>query len=127
MFTQYLSRLNDQLGKYARQYYLQLPCGMSTNTNELSTLFAALEQNFKKRSDQVKRIKIGHKVTLFDVQAREIITLALVSPRNSNPEKGRISCFSPLGRQLIGCMLGDAIEIKIFYRAEMFRVVRIEN
>jgi len=119
--------LNDHLGKYARQYYLQLPEGMSANPTELSTVFAALEQDTEKRHNQAKRIKVGDKVTLFDVNAKEIITLMLVSPRNSNPEKGRISCFSPLGRQLIGRMPGDAIEIKIFYRAEMFRVVRIEN
>ena len=127
LLTQHLSRFNDRLNKYARQHYLQLPEGMGTNPTELSTLFAALEQDDEKNKGQVKRIKIGHKVTLFDVQAREIITLTLVSPRNSNPEKGRISCFSLLGRQLIGRMPGDVIEIKIFYRTEMFRVVRIEN
>jgi transcription elongation factor GreA len=127
LFTQYLSRLNDRLGRYARQHYLQLPWGMSASPTDLSTVFAAIEQDAEKKHNQVKRIKVGHKVTLFDVNAKEIITLVLVSPRNSNPERGRISSFSPLGRQLIGRMPGDLIEIKIFYRAEMFRVVRIEN
>lgn len=125
MFTQYLSRLNDRLGKYARHHYLHLPT--SANSTDLSTIFAAIEKNAEKKNGSVKRIKLGDKVTLFDVNAKEIITLVLVSPRNSNPERGRISCFSPLGRQLIGRMPGDVIEVKIFYRAEMFRVVRIEH
>ena len=127
MLTQHLSRFNDRLNQCARQHYLQLPEGMGTNPTELSTLFSALEDDAEKKKDQITRIKIGHRVTLFDIQAREIVTLILVSPRNSNPEKGRISCFSLLGRQLIGRMPGDVIEMKIFYRAEMFRVVRIED
>lgn len=127
MLTQHSSRFSDRLDKYARQYYLKSPESMDTNPTELSTLFSALEEDAEKTKGKITRIKIGHTVTLFDVKAKEIITLTLVSPRNSNPEKGRISCFSLLGRQLIGRTLGDVIEVKIFYRAEMFRVVRIEN
>lgn len=127
LLTQHLSRFNDRLRKYARQHYLKLPENTDTNPAELSTLFSALEKDAEKKNGKITRIKIGHRVTLFDIQAKEIITLTLVSPRNSNPEKGRISCFSLLGRQLIGRALGDVIEVKIFYRAEMFRVVRIEN
>jgi transcription elongation factor GreA len=125
LFTQYLSHFNDRLGRFARQHYLQLP--INTNQAELSKAYAASAQDTGKRHGSVKRIKLGDKVTLFDVNAKEVITLVLVSPRNSNPERGRISCFSPLGRQLIGRAPGDVIEVKIFYRTEMFRVVRIEH
>jgi transcription elongation factor GreA len=69
----------------------------------------------------------GHKVTVFDVQEKEIITLVLTNPRDSNPDKGFISCFSPLGRQLIGRRPGDVIDIKIFGRTAIFRVIRIEH
>lgn len=127
MSTQYLSQLKDQISNCARQHYLQLRWRRSLNVTELSTLFTALENNAEEKYNHVRRIKVGHKVTLFDVQTKEIITLILVNPRNSSPENGRISCLSPLGKQLIGCMPGDVVEIKIFYRTEIFRVVRIEH
>lgn len=65
-------------------------------------------------------------MTVFDVQEKEIITLVLTNPRDSNPEQGFISCFSPFGRQLIGRRPGDVIDIKIFGRMAIFRVIRIE-
>lgn len=127
MSTQYLSRLKNRISNCARQHYFPLRWCRSLNVTELSILFTALEHDAEEKYNHVRRIKVGHKVTLFDVQTKEIITLVLVNPRNSNPEKGHISCLSPLGRQLVGCMPGDVVEIKIFYRTEIFRVVRIEH
>ncbi len=123
MSTQYLSRLKENLSNYARQYYLRLPWCMSLSPVELSALFATLERNAVEKS----RVSIGHKVTLFDVQEKEIFTLVLTSPRDSNPEKGFISYLSPLGRQLIGRMPGDVVETKMFCRSTQFRIVRIEQ
>lgn len=127
MSTQYVTRLKKRLRDCARQHYLQLPWSMNLNAVELSMLFNTLEQSAACASTNTRRITIGHKVTLFDVQEKEIITLMLTNPRDSNPDKGFVSCFSPLGRQLIGRMPGDVIDIKIFCRSVTFRVVRIEN
>ena len=100
---------------------------MSLNAAELSTLFTNLEQSTACTDTNICRVTIGHKVTLFDVQEKNIFTLVLTNPRDSDPDKGFISCFSPLGRQLIGRRPGDVIEIKIFSRTALFRVIRIEN
>ncbi len=127
MSTQYFNRLKKQLTDCARQHYLQLPWSMSLNPMELSTLFDTLEQGAPNKGILPRRITIGNKVTLFDAQEKEIITLVLTNPRDSNPENGFISCFSPLGRQLIGRMAGDVIDIKIFCRTTIFRIIRIED
>lgn len=100
---------------------------MSLNAAELSTLFTNLEQSAACTETHTCRVNIGHKVTLFDVQEKDVFTLVLSNPRDSDPDKGFISCFSPLGRQLIGSSPGDVIEIKIFSHTMLFRVIRIEN
>jgi transcription elongation factor GreA len=123
---QYLSRLKNRLSNYACQNYLHIPWSSILNPTEVSIFFASLQQQDQEKSSPVRRIKIGHKVTLFDFQEKEIITLILVNPRDSNPEAGCISCLSPLGRQIIGRICGDIIDIKIFSRAMMFRIVRVE-
>lgn len=127
MSIQYFNRLKKRLSDCARQNYLHLPWSMSLNAAELSALFTNMEQSAACTDTNVCRVTIGHKVTLFDVQEKDIFTLVLTNPRDSDPDKGFISCFSPLGRQLIGCRSGDVIDIKIFGRTATFRVIRIEN
>lgn len=127
MSIQYFNRLKKRLGDCARQHYLHLPWSMSLNAAELSTLFTNLEQSTACTDTNTCRVTIGHKVTLFDVQEKNIFILVLTNPRDSDPDKGFVSCFSPLGRQLIGRRPGDVIEIKIFSRTALFRVIRIEN
>jgi len=124
---QYFNRLKKRLGDCARQHFLHLPWSMSLNAAELSTLFTTLEQSSSYTGTPTSRITIGNKVTLFDVQEKEIITLVLTNPRDSDPDRGFVSCFSPLGRQLIGRMPGDVVEIKIFCRTALFRIIRIES
>ncbi len=127
MSPQYFNRLKKRLGDCARQHFLHLPWSMSLNAAELSTLFTTLEQSSSYTGTSTSRITIGNKVTLFDVQEKEIITLVLTNPRDSDPDRGFVSCFSPLGRQLIGRMPGDVVEIKIFCRTALFRIIRIES
>lgn len=127
MSIHYFNRLKKRLSDCARQHYLHLPWSMGLSMVELSTLFATLEKTSAHTGVHTRRVSIGHKVTLFDVQEKELMTLVLTNPRDSDPDKGFISCFSPLGRQLIGRMPGDVVEIKIFCRISLFRVIRIEN
>ena len=127
MSIHYFNRFKKRLGDCARQHYLHLPWSMGLNTLELSTLFTSLEQASARAGVHTQRVNIGHKVTLFDVREKEIIVLTLTNPRDSDPHSGFISCFSPLGRQLIGRMPGDLVEVKIFMRTLIFRVIRIEH
>lgn len=127
MSIQCLSRLKNRLSNYACQNYLHIPWSGILNPAEVSVFFASLEKQDEEKSSLIRRVKIGHKVTLFDFQEKEVTTLVLVNPRDSKPEAGCISCLSPLGRQIMGRMCGDVIDIKIFSRTMMFRIVRIEQ
>lgn len=125
MFSQYVNCLKKRLSGFARQKTFHMPWSIVLNPIELASSLALLENQAKVAC--TPRISIGSKVTLFDVREKEVIVLTLTSSRDSAPEKGFISCLSPLGRELLGRIVGDVIEIKIFFRAEMFRVVRVEQ
>ena len=53
----------------------------------------------------------GSTLVLFDAQRGEEITYKLVSPEESNPQKGLISTASPVGRGLIGKEEGDEVRV----------------
>ncbi|HSX49994.1 MAG TPA: GreA/GreB family elongation factor [Cellvibrio sp.] len=126
MFSHYISRLQKRLGDCARQKYFHMPWSIVLKPTELAESLALLERHTTNHR-HTRRVTIGDKVTLFDVKAKEVIILTLTNSRDSAPEKGFISCLSPLGRELLGRVAGDVIEIKIFFSAEMFRVIRIED
>ncbi|WP_323815620.1 GreA/GreB family elongation factor [Cellvibrio sp. NN19] len=127
MLSHYINRLQKRMGDCARQKTYHMPWSIVLNPTELAASLALLENQTKTTKTQTRRIAIGDKVTLFDVKEKEVIILTLTNSRDSAPEKGFISCLSPLGRELLGRIAGDVIEIKIFFRTEMFRVVRIEE
>jgi transcription elongation factor GreA len=125
VFSQHINRLKKRMDGFARQKTFHMPWSIVLNPIELASSLALLESQTK--VIHTPRISIGDKVTLFDVREKEVITLTITSSRNSAPEKGFISCLSPLGRELLGHIAGDVVEIKIFFRTEIFRVVRVEK
>ena len=127
MLSHYINRLQKRMGDCARQKTYHMPWSIVLKPTELAASFALLEHQTKATHSPTRRIAIGDKVTLFDVKEKEVIILTLTNSRDSAPEKGFISCLSPLGRELLGRIAGDVIEIKIFFRTEIFRVVRFEE
>ncbi len=126
MFSHYISRLQKRMCDCARQKSFHMPWSIVLKPTELAESLALLEHHSTTHR-HTRRVTIGDKVTLFDVRAKEVIILTLTKSRDSAPEKNFISCLSPLGRELLGRTAGDVIEIKIFFRTEMFRVIRIEE
>lgn len=120
---QYTSHLKDWLGDFTRQHCLTKPYDTSLSPMRLLMFFSTLE-NVRKRKHGISP---GHRVTLLDTQTKELSTFFVVEPSKSDPENARISYLSPLGNKLIGRNLGDLIEIKLFFRTEKFRVIRIED
>lgn len=70
-------------------------------------------------------VDLGHEVRLLDCQVGEQATVTVVRPEDSRPERGLVSCVSPLGASLIGGRVGDAIEIDIFGRKIAFVILNI--
>jgi transcription elongation factor GreA len=57
------------------------------------------------------RAAYGSKVVLYDYETEKEVEYQLVSPEESNLNKGLISITSPIGRSIVGKMVGDSIEI----------------
>lgn len=59
------------------------------------------------------RAGIGNGVVLLDLASGEDLRYTIVSPREADPIKGKISSVSPIGKAIMGRSLGDTIEIKV--------------
>jgi transcription elongation factor GreA len=57
------------------------------------------------------RAAYGSRVTLYDYDSEKEIKYKLVSPEESNIAQGLVSITSPIGRSLVGKMVGDGVEI----------------
>ncbi len=58
------------------------------------------------------KINIGDSIVLLDLVSGEEFKYTIVSPREVNPIKGKISNVSPIGQAIIGRAQGDTVEIK---------------
>jgi transcription elongation factor GreA len=57
------------------------------------------------------RAAYGSQVTLYEYETEKEITYRLVSSEEADIHQGLISITSPIGRSIVGKMVGDAIEI----------------
>ncbi len=67
-------------------------------------------------SDQPKvtpKAGIGDGIVFLDLASGEELRYTIVSPREVDPAKGKISSASPIGKAIIGRAQGDIIEIKV--------------
>ncbi|MBQ6815636.1 MAG: transcription elongation factor GreA [Clostridia bacterium] len=56
-----------------------------------------------------KTVVLGSKVTILDVEFEEELEYRIVGSAEANPEKGRISDESPVGKALLGHKKGDVV------------------
>ncbi len=56
---------------------------------------------------------IGAKLKLVDIDSKEEIDYMLVTEDEADYEKGKISISSPVGRALLGCKIGNIVNIKV--------------
>ena len=57
------------------------------------------------------KVSVGDSIILTDSASGEELCYTIVSPREVDPVKGRISNNSPIGRAVIGCAQGETVEI----------------
>ena len=93
--------------------------------NELETAIGQAEV-IDVNEGPTDRVVFGRTVLLYDVQTDKEITYQLVGPYESDPENGRISIKSPLGKGLIGREIGDEFKIKIPRGVQEFEVLEIK-
>jgi transcription elongation factor GreA len=75
--------------------------------------------------EYVDTVVFGVTVVLRNMVTNENVVYQLVGPYESNPDCGRISIASPLGKALIGKEEGDEIEVKTPGGIQEFKILEI--
>jgi len=69
--------------------------------------------------------RIGTKVTLEDLQAKEQFAYVLVGPEEADPQNGKLSIASPLGKALLGKKKGEQFTLTLPKAIVPYRVVNV--
>jgi transcription elongation factor GreA len=75
--------------------------------------------------EYVDTVIFGVTVELRNMVTKKNVVYQLVGPYESNPDSGRISIASPLGKALIGKEEGDEIEVKTPGGIQEFEILEI--
>lgn len=67
----------------------------------------------------------GSTLILFDAEREEEVTYRLVTPEESDPQKGLISTTSPVGKSLMGKEEGDEVVVRTPAGARNFEIRRM--
>ena len=69
--------------------------------------------------------RVGVQVTLEDKQAKERVSYLLVGPDEADPQHGKLSIASPLGKMLLGKKKGERFTLTLPKAVVPYRVVDI--
>ena len=58
-------------------------------------------------------VQIGSKIKIKDLKENLVLEYRIVGSMETNPDEGKISDESPVGRELLGHEVGDVVKIKI--------------
>jgi transcription elongation factor GreA len=70
-------------------------------------------------------IMIGSKVKIYDVEFDEELSYKIVGSTEANSIKGKISNESPVGRALMGAVVGDTVTVHTPAGESVFKVLEI--
>jgi transcription elongation factor GreA len=97
---------------------------LDAKINELETVINRSEV-IEIDKGQTERIHFGKTVGLRNIDMSQNVTYQLVGPYESDPEAGRISVTSPLGKALIGKEEGDNVRVKTPGGVQEFQILEI--
>ncbi|HDZ89687.1 MAG: transcription elongation factor GreA [Deltaproteobacteria bacterium] len=92
--------------------------------NELKTAIGRAEV-IEIDGEPADRVVFGRTVVLYDLQSDQEVSYRLVGHYESDPERGKISIQSPLGRGLIGKGVGDEVKINIPRGVQEYEILEI--
>ncbi len=70
-------------------------------------------------------VNVGSKVRLFDTEFEEEETFQIVGSTEANPDQGKISDESPIGKGLLGHRVGDLVTIPVPNGSVNYKVLEI--
>jgi transcription elongation factor GreA len=71
--------------------------------------------------------RVGATVTLEDQQTKERFVYTLVGPEEADPQGGKLSLVSPLGKCLLGRKAGDTFVLTLPKASVPYKVIKIER
>ena len=80
-----------------------------------------------KKEKVTLKVSIGDSIILRDLASGEELSYMLVSPREVDPTKGKISNLSPIGRAIIGQNQGKVIEVTVPAGKLRYQIKQIER
>ena len=73
------------------------------------------------------KINIGCQVKILDMEFNEELEYKIVGSTEANSLKGKISNESPVGKALIGCKVGDQVEVETQAGMIQYKVLEIQR
>lgn len=92
--------------------------------NELKAIIGKAEV-LEVESSPTDQVVFGRTVLLYDLQADREVRYQLLGPYESDPENGKISVTSPLGKALVGKEVGDEVSVKTPRGVQEFEILDI--
>lgn len=71
--------------------------------------------------------RVGTKVTLRDLQTKEEFSYLMVGPDEADPQNGKLSIASPLGKSLLGKKKGEQFMLNLPRTSVPYKVLEIER
>jgi transcription elongation factor GreA len=81
----------------------------------------------KEKQESALKVSVGNSIVLRDEASGEELRYTIVSPREVDPVKGKISSHSPIGKAVIGRTQGDTVEITAPAGKLRYRLAQIER
>ena len=81
----------------------------------------------QEKRDDTLRVNIGDSIVLRDLVSGEELRYTLVSPREVDPARGKISNASPIGKAAIGKSQGETVEITVPAGRLRYQILQIER
>ena len=81
----------------------------------------------QEKRDETLMVSIGDSIVLRDLVSGEELSYTLVSPREVDPARGKISNASPIGKAAIGKSQGETVEITVPAGRLSYQILQIER
>jgi transcription elongation factor GreA len=72
-------------------------------------------------------VRLGSRVTIVDLETGDKEQYLIVGSAEADPQNGRISCESPVGRALLGHKVNDVVTVQVPDGQLKFKVAQISN
>ena len=86
----------------------------------------AMAQILDEKNIDTSKVTILTRVTLTNLNTKKKVTYKIVSENEADLKLGKISVTSPIGKSLLGKVIGDSVEVKVPAGVLNFKVENIE-